>query len=420
MVISSNVQSQKHIASVEADAAGADGGDRADADDLIGLRQKLRKAEAAFQRGRLDVAFRSVHALVYDRIDELNRDALLERARELHSEIDRAKRLRVNQLTTVTLVAVSGVLVALAAAIPVSSIAVEGVIQTKNLVVQPKGALSLTNLRASGADLVGLGEFETSGSMLPPRSVDGAANIPSPTPISLLPPARDQSFSVYLDDPQLLLEELAVDDKVPGPVTLTALESPVRQFSIALVKASRGEFQVGTRTHLSAQGATVVQGPRVPIDFDLEPEESLRFKGKGVSRVVLRWSPATLEKQVFADQLAVSSVHFVDPTDETRSPVIGGRLRLRDLDVAPIELALGDTVTLVPNELVIRELTWHKGLSLRVVGTLDKLEVNGRSHVPSLLQWLSKNNLVLLCSAALASVVSFLWLALQRLQIIRS
>jgi hypothetical protein len=55
-----------------------------------------------------------------------------------------------------------------------------------------------------------------------------------------------------------------------------------------------------------------------------------------------------------------------------------------------------------------------------VSGSVRRLTLNGRSRIPTVLEWASANNFVLLSCAAIGSLISLLWVLLQRLEIIRS
>jgi len=388
--------------------------------DLVTGTRKLRQAESTFLSGHLDAALTRIDELIgSDDVETLTERQLMRRCRALRQRIEKARRLRSNQYTLFGLIAVSTVFVTLAAALPVPSVVVEGTIRTTDLVFQPCAPLSLAGVQATGADLAGLDSFATSGFLLQLQPDGTWSKRPEPTNLALKPLPGASSFAATVDDSQLSLEELAMP-QARGQATFSTLQQPIKQLTVGLPSASRGEIQLGKRARLLAEDATL-GGQSSSVDLTFEPDQSVTFSGGDGAHLVLRSPAAKLEKQTLLDHVTVSKLQLLNPGDEKRSPVIGGTLRLRDLSLEPIELAPGDVVALATSEeLVIRELTWDSALTLRVAGRVVELEVNGRSRKPSLLQWSRAHNLLLLVSGALVSVVSFLWLAFQRLEIIRS
>ena len=54
-----------------------------------------------------------------------------------------------------------------------------------------------------------------------------------------------------------------------------------------------------------------------------------------------------------------------------------------------------------------------------VTGEVSGYSLNGQSRLPSWLHWLSANELTTLYVAALSSGMAFIWLAIQRLDLLR-
>ena len=378
-------------------------------DELAAMQQNLERAEEAFRDGALDTASKHVRAVTQSGRVRLSRRGLIRRAEELEARIEKRQRLRTNQLTLLVVLLASAVVVGITAAFEVPSIAIDGTIRTSSFVSRVSGRLAFADMRASAVDLTELTTLETEGTLLPAGAAPGEA-AEEPRDLSLRPVAPNPTFTAHIEDSLLSLDALALDEKEQS-LTLMTLEQPLPQLSLGLGSKVSGEFQLGNRTQLSTGR----------VSWDFEPDRSLSFEAERGARVTLKSPPDNLKKQNVLDKLTVTALHLLNPADEGRSPVLGGRVRLSDVALAPVELAAGDRVRLEPSgPLVLRDVTWHDGLVFRLSGRVAKLEVNGRSHKPSLLEWSRANHFVLLCSAALASLVSFLWLTLQRLEIIRS
>lgn len=388
--------------------------------DLATLRLGLRQAQVALTQGAWHSALQHLDRVLEHELAHLDVAEVMDRARELRARIQRTRRLRANRITLLTVVALSLAVVMIAAVVEMPSVAIEAVLRIDGLRLTPRGPIAITGAGVAGVELGSMERVATAGRFLDTEATPGAAAAQNGEVQPLLLHPTSRAFAVRIEGPGLFVDHLSLEPC--ADLVVRSLGSPVSRLRVGPACAAvTGELQMGPTIQISANAARVDPGGAPPSTLQMVPEESLVFEGGVGAIVAIERRSTDTQAMLLASELHVSALHVSDPDDPQRSAILDGALRLPDYAVSPLPLAAGDHLWIEPEStLALRNLVWHDALELRVSGRVRAVAVNKHSQMPTMLTWARLHHQVLLVSAALAAMVSFIWLALQRLEIIRS
>lgn len=191
-------------------------------------------------------------------------------------------------------------------------------------------------------------------------------------------------------------------------------ERPVRRYA-------SGEISTGERLKLVASDFIADRGVAVEKPFTLNQGGLVVFKAATSNLAVnvgtLDDSSIDVARNVLIDGMRFSS----KDVDRLESGVLSGALRLVDFRGDPITLSAGDRLTLAAGKrLQVTSIAFDKAFVVNLKGEVSSIELNSRSLKPSMLAWMRQHREVVLFLGAFTSLVSALWLAMTRLEILRS
>jgi len=401
-------------------------------DPLHALRTALREAVESVRRKDFRFADRQLSSITRLEMGSLNREELIRRASALRDSLEKAKRLKANRIALVVLCVLSGLALVVLLVIPVPSVQIAASVRANSVAFNTLSEISVGNLRALQVDLTGLlqsatldqGPQRSAGARESGRQrFDLRANTPfaqlsvegprllldrinAPSGISIVMEALNEppGFRVSLSDAP------AKGEISNGERT----ERPVRRYA-------SGEISTGERLKLVASDFIADRGVAVEKPFTLNQGGLVVFKAATSNLAVnvgtLDDSSIDVARNVLIDGMRFSS----KDVDRLESGVLSGALRLVDFRGDPITLSAGDRLTLAAGKrLQVTSIAFDKAFVVNLKGEVSSIELNSRSLKPSMLAWMRQHREVVLFLGAFTSLVSALWLAMTRLEILRS
>lgn len=365
------------------------------------LRAKLAEARRLAAAGRFDEAKRlAEHIAAAGRESVDSVPAIVAAAEDLEQSLEKRSRLRKNRLWIVAITAVSGLGLVLLVwwRAPVE---VDAEIIVRELQLTLAEATRTRELPTPQVTLSRTDVIRTSG------VVNGSGVEES---IQILPEGEASSTTIRGDGLRARFVEIGRSESV-------TLFGSSGVFRIGPGAAISGDIQPDDSIEIQTREARCCGRAAGDFALHVKPMEGILFEG-GDRAVVEIVNPEASRRTVLT-HFGISALSLLDQNQaRPRSTVQGGVIRFPSSRRPQIELRLEDALALRPRR-TFRVAAVDAGDDLRILlhGEAEHLELNGRSLQPSWLEAIHQDRRLALYLAALSSLLSFLWLALKRLEV---
>jgi hypothetical protein len=368
-----------------------------------------------------------LRSIAQSEVDSLSPEGVVSRAMALRDLLDKRKQLRANRLILIAVCMATGVLLAALMLIPVPTIQIVANIQTHAVAFDAVSPMSVSSLHALRVDLTGIQtatiderQKAASARMLSRRGSDPALRGRAPTAGQRLHLRATSPFAqLSLTGRGLLLD--SVDVAKDASIVMETLAEP-RHFRIQVSSpAISGTLSTGDRLGLVTSNFSVEGGAAAEGSFGLTHGALIAFEARS-SDTLINVGVADEMSLTVARNLLVDQVRFSSrDIDRLESGILSGEVRLAEFNADPIRLNPGDRLKLTAGgSLQATSLTFDKAFVIHLNGEVSSLELNSRSLKPSMLNWMRQHREAVLFIGALVSMLSIVWLVMNRLEVLRT
>lgn len=394
--------------------------------DLDHLRNNLTEARDLIRKGKVDVAGVLLDELVSKTYSLLLPREILQQALSLRAQIEKRKKLRANRTWLLLVLIITGLILSVLVNTKMRNIEIYAELQARRIEIELADSLRIGEINLEEIELNGMDTIETfaaySWKPLNNELNTNSTHHERPDNIDeehILLKSAAQNFSVGMSGEGMYLEKANIGRKMV--LTASSEHKNARRLVIAAPSGDlSGEIQVGDQVKLKCFGSFFTNIPANNFYLNLTPEEPITFSGKHGSNIVLK-DKFNGNRIVLANHFAINELNFVDSDNEiNQSTLTAGEIRFPNISFEPIIFRPGDSLFIHPTKsFKVIQLEYGPNITLRIKGKAHDIKKNMVSILPSCLEWIHQSNEIILYIGALSSLVSFVWLFIKRLELIR-
>lgn len=382
---------------------------------LKNLRRKLLESNELIDKNNYVAALKIINEIYHKSLKYSDNNEILNLSIHFKEKIERKVRLRKNFILIITIIFLLTSISAVLLFSDKRNILIDFEVQTEMVKLKYDGDLLFSDFPTERVDINSFQKIHFYA-LLKETENENSSKFKEEEKIVIRQNSAPSSFSIIGDN--IYIDRIST----PESCTIKYLKSNKTNALIQLKTHSgniKGEIQ--TSDWIKAQ---CINGDSNIYVCDgnylkLKPTESIIFKGSNniIIKVFLKKNRTNFGKQY----TNIRKISFNDLDNEFDvSGVLSGVINFHNISKSNYEIKRNDYIVINPTEyLKLIYMDFGDKIKLRLKGKVFNLKVNGTSLLPSKLEWIYKNNSIIIYFASVTSLFSLVWAFFERIRLIR-